>query len=65
MQRFDDLNGQLGNSPMAGSSVGDKVTFFSASGQQSVDDIGGELLAGSGFEREEADSDFAGREEER
>jgi len=58
VQRFDDLNGQLSNGPMAGSSVGDKVTFFSASGQQSVDDIGGEPLAGSGFENEEPESEF-------
>ena len=59
MQRFDDLYGQPGNSPRASSSVGDKVTFFSASGQQSVDDIGGEPLAGSGFENEEPESEFA------
>jgi hypothetical protein len=64
MQRFDDLNGPPGNSPMAGSSVGDKVTLFSASGQQSVDDIGGEPLAGSVFENEEPESEFAPAREE-
>ena len=64
MQRFDDLNGQPGNSPMAGSSVGDKVTFFSASGQHLLDDVGGEPLAGSGFENEEPESEFAPAGEE-
>ena len=63
MQRFDDFNRRPGNSPVAGSTVGDKVTFFSASGQQSLDDIGGEPLAGSGFENEEPESEFAPREE--
>ena len=64
MQRFDDLNGRPGNSLEAGSSVGDKVTFLSASGQQSMDDIGGEPLAGSGFENEEFESEFAPAGEE-
>jgi len=44
--------------------VGDKVTFFSASGQQSLDDVGGELLAGSGFENEQPESEFAPAGEE-
>lgn len=65
MQRFDDFSRRPGNSPVAGSSVGDKVTFFSASGQRSLDDIGGEPLAGSGFEDEEPESEFAGHGEER
>jgi hypothetical protein len=64
MQRFDDFNRRLGNSPVARSSVGDKVTFFSASGQQSLDDVGGEPLAGSGFENEEPESEFAPAGEE-
>jgi len=41
------------------------MASFSTSGQQSLDDIGGELLAGYGFEKEEPDSDFAGHGEER
>jgi hypothetical protein len=64
MQRFDDLNRRLGNSSVASSSLGGKVTFFSASGQQSLDDIGGEPLAGSGFENEEPETEFAPAGEE-
>ena len=64
MQRFDDFNRRPGNSPVADSSVGDKVTFFSASGQRSLDDIGGEPLAGSGFENEQPESEFASAREE-
>ena len=59
MQRFDDFNHRPGNRPVAVSSVGDQVTFFNASSQQSLDDVGGEALAGSGFENEEPESEFA------
>jgi hypothetical protein len=55
MHRFDDLSRRLGNS----SGAGGEVTFFSDSSQRSVDDIGGELLAGSGFEDEQPESEFA------
>ena len=55
MQRFDGLNWRLGDSLVADS--GD-------SSQQSLDDIGGELLAGSGFENEEPESEFASAGEE-
>ena len=64
MQRSDDLNRRLGNSSVTSWRAGGKVTFFSASGQQSLDDIGGEPLAGSGFEDEESESEFAPVEEE-
>ena len=64
MQRFDDLHRRLGNSSLANSSLCGKVTFFSASGQQSLDDVGGELLAGSGFENEQPESEFAPAGEE-
>ncbi len=64
MARFNDLNRQPGNSLVVGSSVGDKVTFFSASGQHLLDDVGGEPLAGSGFENEEPESEFAPAGEE-
>ena len=64
MQRFDDLHRRLGNSLVASSSAGGKVTFFSASGQRSLDDIGGEPLAGSGFENEQPESEFASAREE-
>ena len=64
MQRFDNSNRRLGNSPVANSSAQGKVTSFSASGQQSLDDIGGEPLAGSAFENEEPESEFAPAGEE-
>ena len=64
MQSFDDLNRRLGNSSLANSSLCGKVTFFSASGQRSLDDIGGEPLAGSGFENEQPESEFASAREE-
>ncbi len=51
MPRLDDSNRRLENS-------------FSASGQLSLDDIGGEPLAGSGFENEEPESEFASPGEE-
>ena len=63
MQSSEDFSRRPGNSPVASSSV-DKVTFFSASGQQSLDDVGGELLAGSGFENEQPESEFAPAGEE-
>jgi hypothetical protein len=55
MQRFDGLNSRPGDSLVADSS---------AHSQPSLDDIGGELLAGSRFENEEAESDFASAGEE-
>ena len=64
MQKFNDLT-RPNSSPVANSSADEKVASFNASGQRSLDDIGGELLAGSGFENEEPDSDFAGHGEER
>jgi len=60
MQRFDDLNRRLGN----GSGAGGEVTFFSDSSQRSPDDIGGEPLAGSGFENEQPESEFDSAGEE-
>ncbi len=55
MQRFDGLNRRLGDSLVANSS---------ASSQLPPDDIGGESLAGSGFENEEPESEFASAGEE-
>ena len=60
MQRFDDLNRRLRN----GSGAGGDVAFFSASSERSLDDIGGEPLAGSGFENEQPESEFAPAGEE-
>jgi hypothetical protein len=59
MQRFNGLNRRPDISPVDGRSVAGKVTSFSASGQKSLEDIGGEPLAGSGFENEEPESEFA------
>jgi hypothetical protein len=63
MQRFDDLKRRPNSSPVANSTADGKMASFNASGQRSVDDIGGEPLAGSGFEDEEPESEFAPREE--
>lgn len=60
MRRFDDLNRRLRNGPGAS---GD-VTFLSDSSQRSLDDIGGEPLAGSGLENEQPESEFALAREE-
>jgi len=64
MQKLSDLKRRPDISPVNGESVGGNVTFFSAAGQQSLDDIGGEPLAGSGFENEKPESDFAASAEE-
>ena len=60
MQRFDDLNRRLRN----GSGAGGDVTSFRASNERPLDDFGGEPLAGSGFEDEEPESEFAPSGEE-
>jgi hypothetical protein len=59
MQRFDNLNRRPTSSLVANSSADGKVASFNGTGQRSLDDIGGEPLAGSGFENEEPDSEFA------
>ena len=64
MQKFDDLTWRPNSSPVANSSGGGKVASFNASGQRPLDDIGGEPLAGSGFENEEPESEFAPAGEE-
>ena len=64
MQKFDDLDRRPNSGPVANSSADEKVASFNASGRRSLDDIGGEPLAGSEFENEEPDSDFAGHGEE-
>ena len=65
METFNDLRRRPSSSRVANSSADGKMLTFNVSGQRSLDDIGGELLAGSGFEKEEPDSDFAGDGEER
>jgi hypothetical protein len=64
MPRFNDLTRRPNSSPVANSSADEKVASFNASGQRWLDYIGGELLAGSGFENEEPDSEFAPAGEE-
>ena len=64
MQKFNDVKRRPNSSPVANSSVDGRMASFNASGQRPLDDIGGELLAGSGFEKEEPDSEFAPAGEE-
>ena len=59
MPRFNDLMRRPNSSPVANSSAHGKLASFNASGQRSLDDIAGEPLAGSGFENEEPESEFA------
>jgi hypothetical protein len=64
MQRYDDLDRQPDNGREAGSSGASKDTSVHVPAQQSLDDIGGEPLAGSGFENEQSESEFAPAGEE-
>ena len=64
MPRFNDLMRRPNSSPVANSSAPRKMASFNASGQQSLDAIGGEPLAESGFENEEPESEFAPAGEE-
>ena len=64
MQKFNDLKRRPNSSPVPNSSADEKAASFNASDQRSLDDIGGEPLAGSGFENEEHDFDFAPAGEE-
>ncbi len=63
-QRYDDLDRQPDTGLEAGSSGASKDTSVHVPAQQSLDDIGGEPLAGSGFENEqvEPESTSAGKE---
>jgi hypothetical protein len=64
MENFNDVKLRPSSSPVANSSANGRMLSFNAFGQASLDDIGGELLAGSGFEKEEPDSEFAPAGEE-
>jgi hypothetical protein len=64
MEKFNGLRRRPSNSPVADSSADGKMLSFNASGQRPLEDIGGEPLAGSGFENEEPESEFAPAEEE-
>ena len=64
MQEFNDIKRRPNSSPVANSSADRKMASFNASSQRPLDDIGGEPLAGSGFENEEPESEFAPAGEE-
>jgi hypothetical protein len=64
MARFSDLNRRPDSSLVANSRADRKMASFNAFDQQSLDAIGGEPLAGSGFENEEPESEFAPAGEE-
>ena len=64
MQKSNDLTRRPNSSQVVNSSGQGKVASSNASGQRSLDDIGGEPLAGSGFENEEPESEFAPAGEE-
>jgi hypothetical protein len=64
MQKFNDSNRRPNVSPVVGWSVRGNTASFNASDLRSLDDIGGELLAGSGFENEKPESEFAPAGEE-
>jgi hypothetical protein len=59
MQNFDDFKRRPNISLVANSSAHEEIASLNPSGQQLLDDIGGEPLAGSGFENEESESEFA------
>ena len=64
MEKFNDLKRRPSSSPVANSSADGKTASFNVSGQRSLDNVGGEPLAGSGFENEEPESEFAPAGEE-
>jgi hypothetical protein len=64
MRSFDDFKRRPNSGPVTNSGADGKMASFNASGQRSLDDIGGEPLAGSGFENEEPESEFAPAGEE-
>jgi len=64
MRSFDDLKRRPNSSPVANSTADGRMASFNAPGQQSLDAIGRGPLAGSGFENEEPESEFAPAGEE-
>jgi hypothetical protein len=64
MERFNDLNRWLDSIPVADSSVSRMRTLAFAPAQESLDEVGGEPLAGSGFENEQPETEFAPAGEE-
>ena len=64
MERFNDLNRWLDSIPVADSSVSRMRTLAFAPAQESLDEVGGEPLARSGFENEQPETEFAPAGEE-
>ena len=64
MHRVNDLNPRPDRTPVAASNVGRRRALSFSPAQKSLDDIGGEPLAGSGFENEQPESEFAPAGEE-
>jgi len=58
MQKANDFTRRPNGGQVDNSSGQGKVASFNAPGQRSLDDIGGEPLAGSGFENEEPEAEF-------
>ena len=65
MQRVNCLNPRPDRSPVMDSNASLKTALSSSPAQKSLDDIGGSPLAGSGFESEQPESDFAPDGEEK
>jgi hypothetical protein len=59
MQQLDDLNRRFGNRTKGTSIKNNQLMVTSPSPQESLDEIGGEPLVGSGFESEEPESGFS------
>jgi hypothetical protein len=59
MQRVTDLNLRPDRIPVMDTNAGLKTALSSLPTHESLDDIGGEPLEGSGFENEQPESDFA------
>ena len=64
MQRLDDSKQRPDSSPVAGLSARGNTASSTTSGRESLGDVGGEPLAGSGFEHEEPEPEFGPAGEE-
>jgi hypothetical protein len=59
MQRATDLNPRKDRSPVMDTNAGLRTALSPSRTHESLDDIGGEPLEGSGFENEQPESDVA------
>jgi hypothetical protein len=64
MQRVNDLNARPDRRPATDSDTGLSMALSSSPAQESLDDVDGEPLAGSGFENEQPEIEFVPRGEE-